>query len=173
MFRHVARSHKPVSAYDLIESLAKDGKRLSPVSVYRILEVLKARALSIGSKAETLLRLHDRASDRTANHHACCEGYERVSETNAPDACTLSEHPPGQRFWNARMRDRGQRYLRRCHQAARRRLMLMQVPADVVEEAQARTAGESCLWRLRGLARPFEASPRLRTSASPSILRKS
>ena len=87
VFRHVARSHKPVSAYDLIESLAKDGKRLAPVSVYRILEVLQSAGL--------VHRLESRnAFFACMTEHATgpqtitlvCEGCERVSETNAPDA---------------------------------------------------------------------------------------
>jgi Fur family zinc uptake transcriptional regulator len=45
VFRHIATSHKPVSAYDLIESLGKEGKRLAPVSVYRILDVLQSAGL--------------------------------------------------------------------------------------------------------------------------------
>ncbi len=45
VFQHVTASHKPISAYDLIESLAKDGKRLAPVSVYRILDVLQAAGI--------------------------------------------------------------------------------------------------------------------------------
>jgi Fur family transcriptional regulator, zinc uptake regulator len=45
VFRQIAVSHKPVSAYDLIEGLAKGGKRLAPISVYRILEVLQNAGL--------------------------------------------------------------------------------------------------------------------------------
>src|SRR5215813_2090697 len=45
VFRHIATSHKPVSAYDLIGSLAKDGRQLAPVSVYRILDVLQGAGL--------------------------------------------------------------------------------------------------------------------------------
>ena len=45
VFRQIAASHKPVSAYDLIEDLAKGGKRLAPVSLYRILDVLQHAGL--------------------------------------------------------------------------------------------------------------------------------
>ncbi len=36
----VAANHCAVGAYEIIETLAKDGKRIAPISVYRILEAL-------------------------------------------------------------------------------------------------------------------------------------
>ena len=45
VFQHVTASHRPISAYDLIESLAKEGKRRAEVSVYRILDVLQAAGI--------------------------------------------------------------------------------------------------------------------------------
>jgi Fur family zinc uptake transcriptional regulator len=100
VFRHVATSHKPVSAYDLIDSLAKEGKRLAPVSVYRILEVLQGA------------RLVHRLESRNA-FFACmtdhppvpqtitflCEDCERVSEVDAPDAlCAIGRTTEASRF---------------------------------------------------------------------------
>jgi Fur family zinc uptake transcriptional regulator len=87
VFRQIATSHKPVSAYDLIESLASQGKRLAPVSIYRILAVLQ----SVG--------LVHRLETRNA-YFACmaeharppqtvifvCEECERVAEAEAPEA---------------------------------------------------------------------------------------
>ena len=87
VFCHLAQSHKPVSAYDLIESLAKDGKRLAPVSVYRILDVFQGAGL--------VHRLESRnAFFACMTEHArgpqtitlVCEGCERVVEADAPDA---------------------------------------------------------------------------------------
>jgi Fur family zinc uptake transcriptional regulator len=87
VFRHVATSHKPVSAYDLIESLAKDGKRLAPVSVYRILDVLQA--------ARLVHRLESRnAFFACMTEHGSmpqtitfvCEECERVTEAEASEA---------------------------------------------------------------------------------------
>jgi Fur family zinc uptake transcriptional regulator len=40
VFREIAGSHKAVGAYDVLNSLAKKGTRLTPVSVYRIINVL-------------------------------------------------------------------------------------------------------------------------------------
>ncbi len=68
VFQHVTASHKPVSAYDLIESLAKDGKRLAPVSIYRILDVLQAAGI-----------VH-RLESRNA-FFACMTGHERGRQT--------------------------------------------------------------------------------------------
>ena len=87
VFRQVAGSHKPVSAYDLIESLAKEGKRLAPISVYRILDVLQS--------AGAVHRLESRnAFFACMTEHASnpqtialvCDGCERVTEAEASDA---------------------------------------------------------------------------------------
>ncbi len=87
VFRHVATNHKPVSAYDLIESLAKEGKRLAPVSIYRILDVLQGAGL--------VHRLESRnAFFACMTEHAkapqtltfVCDDCERVTEVDAPEA---------------------------------------------------------------------------------------
>ena len=87
VFRHVARSHKPVSAYDLIESLAKEGKRLAPVSVYRILEVFQSAGLvhRLESRNAFFACMTEHAS-ASQTITLLCEGCERVVEADAPDA---------------------------------------------------------------------------------------
>jgi Fur family zinc uptake transcriptional regulator len=40
VFREIAESHKAVGAYDVLNSLAKKGTRLTPISVYRIINTL-------------------------------------------------------------------------------------------------------------------------------------
>ena len=40
VFREIAGSHKAVGAYDVLNSLAKNGTRLTPVSVYRTINTL-------------------------------------------------------------------------------------------------------------------------------------
>jgi Fur family transcriptional regulator, zinc uptake regulator len=40
VFREIAASHHAVGAYDIIDSLGKQGTRLAPVSVYRAIEAL-------------------------------------------------------------------------------------------------------------------------------------
>ena len=87
VFRHIAGSHKPVSAYDLIESLSKEGRRLAPVSIYRILDVLQGAGL--------VHRLESRnAFFACMTEHEggpqiitlVCEDCERVTEADASEA---------------------------------------------------------------------------------------
>jgi len=87
VFRHVARSHKPVSAYDLIESLAEEGKRLAPVSVYRILEVFQGAGLvhRLESRNAFFACMTEHASG-PQTITLICEGCDRVIEADAPDA---------------------------------------------------------------------------------------
>ncbi len=40
VFRSIAASHKAVGAYDIIEIVAQNGKRIAPISMYRILDAL-------------------------------------------------------------------------------------------------------------------------------------
>jgi Fur family transcriptional regulator, zinc uptake regulator len=40
IFREIAGSHKAVGAYDVLNSLAKKGTRLTPTSVYRVINML-------------------------------------------------------------------------------------------------------------------------------------
>jgi Fur family transcriptional regulator, zinc uptake regulator len=40
VFREIAGSHKAIGAYDVLNSLAKKGTRLTPISVYRIINSL-------------------------------------------------------------------------------------------------------------------------------------
>jgi Fur family zinc uptake transcriptional regulator len=87
VFRHVATSHKPVSAYDLIESLAKEGKRLAPVSVYRILNVLQSAGLvhRLESRNAYFACMTDHPSLPQTITFVCDE-CDRVAEVDAPDA---------------------------------------------------------------------------------------
>ncbi len=84
VFRHIATSHKPVSAYDLIDSLAKEGKRLAPVSVYRILDVLRGVGLvhRLESRnAYFACMTEHEAAPQTAT--MVCDDCERVTEIDA------------------------------------------------------------------------------------------
>jgi Fur family transcriptional regulator, zinc uptake regulator len=87
VFRQVVANHKPVSAYDLIESLAKDGKRLAPVSVYRILDVLQEAGLVHRLESRNAffacMTEHDPARRSIT---FMCDGCECVIEVEAPDA---------------------------------------------------------------------------------------
>jgi len=87
VFRHIATGHKPVSAYDLIESLAKEGKRLAPVSVYRILDVLQGAGLvhRLESRNAFFACMAEHAS-ALQTVTVICDDCERVSEIDAGDA---------------------------------------------------------------------------------------
>ncbi len=87
VFQHVTASHRPVSAYDLIESLAKDGKRLAPVSVYRILDVLQAAGLvhRLESRNAFFACMSAHESGRQTVTFVCGE-CECVTEAEAPEA---------------------------------------------------------------------------------------
>ncbi len=87
VFRQVATSHKPVSAYDLMESLGKEGKRLAPVSVYRILDVLQGAGLvhRLESRNAFFACMTEHESARQTVT-LLCDSCGRVSEVDAPEA---------------------------------------------------------------------------------------
>ncbi len=93
VFRHIATSHKPVSAYDLIDSLSKEGKRLAPVSVYRILDVLREAGLvhRLESRnAYFACMTEHKAAPQTAT--IVCDDCERVTEIDAAAVfCAIGE----------------------------------------------------------------------------------
>ncbi len=99
VFRKIATNHKPISAYDLIENLALEGKRLAPVSVYRILDVLQSTGLV--HRLETRNAFFACLSEHQGAPQTIvflCEDCERVAEADAPDAleaiakATAAEH---------------------------------------------------------------------------------
>jgi Fur family transcriptional regulator, zinc uptake regulator len=87
VFLEVATSHKAVSAYDLIESLGKGGKRLAPVSVYRILDVLQGAGLvhRLESRNAFFACMTEHESARQTVTFLCDE-CGRVSEVETPEA---------------------------------------------------------------------------------------
>jgi Fur family zinc uptake transcriptional regulator len=87
VFRHIATGHKPVSAYELIDSLAKEGKRLAPVSVYRILDVLQSAGLvhRLESRNAFFACMAEHAG-ALQTVTVICDDCERVTEMDAEDA---------------------------------------------------------------------------------------
>jgi len=87
VFRSIATSHKPIGAYELIESLAGEGKRLAPVSVYRILDVLHGAGLVHRLESRNAffacMTGHDVAPETVT---FICDDCERVTETEAASA---------------------------------------------------------------------------------------
>jgi len=87
VFLEVATSHKPVSAYDLIDVLAKAGKRVAPVSIYRILDVLQSAGLvhRLESRNAFFACMADHR-DAAQTITLICEDCDRVTEASAPGA---------------------------------------------------------------------------------------
>jgi Fur family transcriptional regulator, zinc uptake regulator len=87
VFLHVTASHRPVSAYDLIESLAQGGKRLAPVSVYRILEVLQTAGIvhRLESRNAFYACMGAHEAGRQTVTFVCGE-CDCVTEAEAPEA---------------------------------------------------------------------------------------
>ncbi len=101
VFRHVTTNHKPVSAYDLIESLAREGKRLAPVSIYRILDVLQEAGIvhRLESRNAFFACMSGHESTRQTVTFVC-EGCERVTEIEAPAAYrAIGEASEAARFY--------------------------------------------------------------------------
>lgn len=80
-------SHRPVGAYDIIERLATGERRLAPISVYRVLDVLTSAGL--------IHRLESRNAFfacRAPHTHGgrplvmLCEACDRVAEAPAGEA---------------------------------------------------------------------------------------
>ena len=87
IFSALAVSHRPVSAYDLIEKLAKSGKRMAPVSIYRILDVLQSAGLVHRLESRNAFFVCLTEHEKTAQTIVfLCEGCERVGEAPASEA---------------------------------------------------------------------------------------
>jgi Fur family transcriptional regulator, zinc uptake regulator len=100
VFLHVTANHKPVSAYDLIESLAQDGKRLAPVSVYRILDVLQeagiVHRLESRNAFYACMTAHEAGREMVT---FICGKCDCVTEAEAPEAFrAISEVSKAARF---------------------------------------------------------------------------
>jgi Fur family transcriptional regulator, zinc uptake regulator len=87
VLRVLTGSHKALGAYDIIERMSAQGRRLAPISVYRIIDVL--------SEAGLVHRLESRNAyfaclaphrDRASMVVLLCEACDRVAEAEAPAA---------------------------------------------------------------------------------------
>lgn len=87
ILREIASSHHPVGAYDIIERLAKSGKRLAPISVYRIIDVfLEAGLVHRVESRNAFFICNGQHSDTASPLVLICEDCGRVAETEAPEA---------------------------------------------------------------------------------------
>jgi Fur family zinc uptake transcriptional regulator len=87
VLRVLLSSHKALGAYDIIEKLQVDGRRLAPISVYRIIDVLLGAGLAHRLESRNAffacLSEHDDANSMVV---LVCEGCCQVAEAEAPDA---------------------------------------------------------------------------------------
>lgn len=87
ILREIASSHRPVGAYDIIERVARSGRRLAPISVYRILDVfLEAGLVHRIESRNAFFVCAGTHSDAASPVVLLCEDCGRVAETEVPEA---------------------------------------------------------------------------------------
>ncbi len=87
VLRVLLSSHKALGAYDIIEKLQRDGRRLAPISVYRIIDVLLGAGLvhRLESKNAYFACLSEHR-DSKSMLILICDDCSRVAEAEAPEA---------------------------------------------------------------------------------------
>jgi Fur family transcriptional regulator, zinc uptake regulator len=87
VLRVLAASHKALGAYDIIDRLSERGRKLAPISVYRIIDVLIEAGLVHRLESKNAyfacLSQHGEATPMVV---LLCEGCNRVAEAEAPTA---------------------------------------------------------------------------------------
>ena len=87
MLRVLAASHKALGAYDIVHRLSERGRKLAPISVYRIIDVLIEAGLRHRLESRNAyfacLSQHGGAAPMVV---LLCEGCNRVAEAEAPAA---------------------------------------------------------------------------------------
>jgi len=86
VLRALLSSHKALGAYEIIDKLHEDGRRLAPISVYRVINVLLESGLAhrLESQNAFFACLSDH-SDTRSLLVLVCETCGRVAEAEAPD----------------------------------------------------------------------------------------
>jgi Fur family zinc uptake transcriptional regulator len=85
VLRALLSSHKALGAYEIIDKLQGEGRRLAPISVYRVIEVLLAAGLAhrLESRNAFFACLSSHGDSRSLIV-LVCERCLRVAETEAP-----------------------------------------------------------------------------------------
>jgi Fur family zinc uptake transcriptional regulator len=87
VLRVLLSSHQALGAYEIIDKLSQDGRRLAPISVYRIIEVLVQAGLVHRLESKNAffacLAHHDNEKSVVV---LVCENCQRVAEADAPEA---------------------------------------------------------------------------------------
>lgn len=87
VLRVLTASHKALGAYEIIERMNEQGRRLAPISVYRIIDVLVEAGLVHRLESRNAyfacLSQHENSASMVV---LLCEACNRVAETEAPAA---------------------------------------------------------------------------------------
>jgi len=87
VLRALLSSHQALGAYDIIERLSDQGRKLAPISVYRIIDVLVdiglVRRIESRNAFFATLAHHDNAHSVVV---LVCKACNRVAEADAPEA---------------------------------------------------------------------------------------
>jgi Fur family zinc uptake transcriptional regulator len=90
VFDEVAASHSAMSAYDILDRLARKGQRLAPISVYRALEALVEAGV-----------VHRLESDNAYFACHCAHGRERTHVVMVCGACRVVAEAPAAHVFEA------------------------------------------------------------------------
>jgi Fur family transcriptional regulator, zinc uptake regulator len=87
VLRVLTGSHMALGAYDILDRMNEQGRRLAPISVYRIIDILVEAGLvhRLESKNAYFACL-SRHEDGASRVVMLCEACHRVAEAEAPDA---------------------------------------------------------------------------------------
>jgi Fur family zinc uptake transcriptional regulator len=87
VLRVLLSSHRALGAYEIIDELHKHGRRLAPISVYRIIDVLLSAGLAhrLESKNAFFACLSEHV-EANSTLVLICEDCARVAEAEAPEA---------------------------------------------------------------------------------------
>jgi len=82
VFREIAGSHKAVGAYEVLHSLAKEGTRLTPISLYRIINTLLDLGVVRRFKSRNAYYVSCSEDPRSHRIVLACEICGRVADTD-------------------------------------------------------------------------------------------
>jgi Fur family zinc uptake transcriptional regulator len=87
VLRVLTGSHRALGAYEIIDQMTAQGKRLAPISVYRIIDVLLEAGLVHRLESKNAFFACLSRHDETASMIVLlCDSCHRVAEAEAPEA---------------------------------------------------------------------------------------
>ncbi|MGD9866464.1 MAG: Fur family transcriptional regulator [Hyphomicrobiales bacterium] len=83
VFKTLAESHEALGAYDIIEKMRARGRRIAPISMYRVLDVLcQAGLVHRIESRNAFVACHDAGCEERPMLFLVCERCGRVAETH-------------------------------------------------------------------------------------------